>query len=394
MLVPPLGLKIVAAASVLAVSWHVLAPNTAERPAPGNATGRVRFVKDANTSFDAEDVRANAAWINRHFFRMTGYSAWFDRNLGWYRRARVYADAYGIYKGEALASKHPAWIVRDAAGNKLYIPFHCSGGSCPLFAADISNRAWRSHYISTVKAALAKGYAGVFVDDVNMWANTSNGAGQLVAPIDHNTGKPMTDEVWRAYMVRFMEEVRAAIPGREITHNQVWYAGGGPTANAQVAQAVRQANWINIEFGVNDQSLGGGTGEHSLSSLLGYVDAVHSLGASIDMSGGGTSVHEMEYQLAGYFLVNNGNDLVTGSNSQTVKRFWRGWGGSLGEAQAPRTRSSEGLFERKFTHGLVCLNEPGASTKTITLPSPMKNLAGQTVTSVTLPASSAAVLRN
>jgi hypothetical protein len=102
----------------------------------------------------------------------------------------------------------------------------------------------------------------------------------------------------------------------------------------------------------------------------------------------------MEYQLAGYFLVNNGNDLVTGSNSQTVRRFWRGWGGSLGEAQAPRTRSSEGLFERKFTHGLVCLNEPGASTKTITLPSPMKNLAGQTVTSVTLPASSAAVLRN
>ncbi|HEX4187770.1 MAG TPA: putative glycoside hydrolase [Solirubrobacteraceae bacterium] len=394
MLAPQLGLKIIAAAAVLGLSWHFLAPGTAERTAAGNGTGEVRLVKDANTVFDDEDVQANAGWINRHFYRMTGYSPWFDRNLGWYQRARLYADAYGIYKGSALASRHPNWIVRDVAGNKLYIPFQCSGGSCPLFAADISNRAWRSNYIATVKAAVARGYIGVFVDDVDMWANTSNGAGRLVAPIDHNTGKPMTDEVWRAYMVRFMEELRAAIPGREITHNQVWYAAGGPAASAQVAQAVRQANWINIEFGVNDRSLGGGTGEHSLSSLLSYVDAVHALGASIDMSGSGTSAGEMEYSLAGYLLVDDGSDLVTGSNSQTVRHLWRGWSVSLGDAQAPRTRTSEGLFERKFTHGLVYLNEPGASTKTIALTSPMKNIAGQTVTSVTLAASSAAVLRN
>jgi hypothetical protein len=394
MLVPSIGLKIAAAAGVLALSWHVLAPSTAESPGPGSGTGQVRFVKDANTSFDAEDVRANAAWINQHFYRMTGYSPWFDRNLGWYHRARLYADAYGIYKGSAVASKHQAWIVRDAAGNRLYIPFHCAGGSCPLFAADISNRAWRAYYISHVRAAIAKGYLGVFVDDVDMWANTSNGAGQAVPPVDHNNGKPMTDEVWRSYMVRFMEELRAAIPGREITHNQVWYAAGGPAANAQVAQAMRQANWINIEFGVNDKSLGGGTGGHSLSSLLAYVDAVHALGASIDMSGSGSSAHELEYSLAGCFLVNNGSDLVTGSNAQSVKHFWRGWGVSLGEAQGARTRNTEGLFERRFTHGRVYLNEPGASTKTIKLPSPMKNVAGQTVASVTLPAASAAVLRN
>ncbi len=92
--------------------------------------------------------------------------------------------------------------------------------------------------------------------------------------------------------------------------------------------------------------------------------------------------------------MNNGRDLVTGNNAQTVKHLWRGWGVSLGEAQGPRTRSSDGLFERKFTHGLVYLNEPGASPKTIKLTSPMKNVSGQTVTSVTLPASSAAVLRN
>jgi Hypothetical glycosyl hydrolase family 15 len=367
-----------------------------EEPPPGNGngTGQVRFVKDANSSFDAQDIKANSAWINEHFYRMTGYSPWFDGNLSWYHRARVYDDAYAIYKGSSLASEHPEWIVRDASGNKLYIPFRCSGGSCPQYAADISNPAWRSHYISTLKTTLAKGYIGVFVDDVDMWANTSNASGQLVAPIDHNTGKPMTDEIWRGYFVTFMEELRAATAGYEITQNQLWYVAGGPAGNARIAQSMRQANCINIEFGVDDNSLTGGTGSLSVNSLLNYVDAVHSLGTAIDMGGDGTSLQERQYTLAGYFLVNSGNDLVSGNDSQTVTKFWPGWSVNLGEAKGPRSRTPAGLFERKFTHGLVYLNEPGATNKTITLPSAMKNLAGKTVTSIKLSASSGAVLHN
>lgn len=364
-----------------------------EEPPP-NGTGQVRFVKDANSSFDAEDIQANSAWINEHFYRMTGYSPWFDRNLGWYHRARVYDDAYAIYKGSSLASEHAAWIVRDAGGNKLYIPFDCSGGSCPQYAADISNPAWRSYYISTLKTTLAKGYIGVFVDDVDMWANTSNGSGQLVAPIDHNTGKPMTDEIWRGCFATFMEELRAATAGYEITQNQVWNVAGGPAGDARIARSMRQAHWVNIEFGVDDSGLTGGTGSLSVNSLLNYVDAVHSLGTAVDMGGRGGSLQARQYTLAGYFLVNNGNDLVTGNSSQTVTNFWPGWGVNLGAAEGPRSRTPAGLFTRKFTRGIVYLNEPGATTKTVVLPSPMKNLAGKTVTSITLSASSGAVLHN
>ncbi len=368
-------------------------PLAEETTPPGDGSGQVRLVKDANSSFDAEDILANATWINAHFYRMTGYSPWFDLNLGWYRRTRAYEDAYAIYKGSALAREHPGWIVRDANGNKLYIPYGCSGGSCPQYAADISNPAWRSHYVSTVKATLAKGYIGVFVDDVDMWANTGNGLGQRVAPIDHNTGKPMSDEVWRGYFATFMEELRAATPGYEITQNQVWYAGGGPTANSRIAQSMRQADCINVELGVDDKGLTGGTGSLSVYSLLNYIDAVHSLGAFVDMGGNGTSLQQLQYTLAGYLLVNDGRDLVTGNNSQTVTSFWSGWGVNLGEAEGPRSRTPEGLFKRRFTNGIVYLNEPGASTKTIVLPTAMKNVAGQTVSTVTLPASSGAVLR-
>jgi hypothetical protein len=361
-----------------------------EPPAPVGA-GQVRLVKDANSSFDAWDNASNAAWINEHFYRMTGYTPWFDKNLSWYPRARVYADAYGIYPDSALAREHPEWIATDRSGRRLWIPYACAGGSCMLYAGDISNPAFRNHWIAELAATLAKGYIGVFVDDVDMWANTSNGSGQLVPAIDHNTRQPMSDETWRGYLATFMQELRNATPGYEVTQNQVWNAPAGPS-NARVAQTIGAADWIHLEFGVVAPWLNGGTAGGSLYALLKYCDEVHALGTAIDMSGYAQSAREMEYTLAGYFLINDGTDIVTTSDNQTVSHFWPGWTVELGAAQAARSRSADGLFQRPFTRGMVYLNEPGASAKTIRLARPMTNSSGQTVSSVTLAASSAAVL--
>jgi hypothetical protein len=362
-----------------------------EAPA-GNATGQVRLIKDADSSFDLQDTQANSAWINENFSRMLTYSSWFDKNLGWYTRAMAYDDAYAIYPGSALAKEHPGWIATDALGAKLYIPWGCSGGSCPQYAADISNAAYRAHWISELKSTLAQGYAGVFVDDVDTWANTSNGIGTLLAPIDHNTGLPMTDAVWRSYLAKFMEELRSALPGYEIMQNQVWYKGGGPH-NVYVASMLRNADWTMIEHGVTDGGITGGTGEFSLYHLLSYVNEVHALGTAVDIGGDANNIPSMEYTLAGYFLVNDGKDLVQVSDSQGVSNLWPGWKVSLGEAQESWTRAANGLFDRDFSRGVVYLNEPGASTKTITLPAPMLNSSGETVTSVTLGPKTAAVLR-
>ena len=38
------------------------------------------------------------------------------------------------------------------------------------------------------RPTIAKGYKGIFVDDVNLAFNVGNGAGQTVAPIDPRTG--------------------------------------------------------------------------------------------------------------------------------------------------------------------------------------------------------------
>ncbi|TMK99114.1 MAG: hypothetical protein E6G34_06355 [Actinobacteria bacterium] len=359
-------------------------------PPASGAGGEVRFVKNADSSFDAEDFEANGAWMREHFSRMITYSPFFDSRTSWYPNAWAYQDAYAIYVGSALAKEHPEWIVKDAAGEVLYIPW---GNPPTQYAADISNPAFRSFWIQRMKAIVAHGYAGVFVDDVDMWANTSNYNLQKQTPISRVTGQPMSDESWREYLAMFMAELRAALPACEIVHNNVWYAAGGPSQNKYVEAEMKAANVINVERGVNDSGLTGGTGQWSLYNLFHFIDLAHGLGDSVLLDGKATDVSAMEYNLAAYFLISNGKDFVKGGGStQNVKSFWPGWSVNLGEPTGPRERASSGLWKRSFRGGAVYLLEPGASPQTIALPTAMKSVTLGVVGSITLSPGQAAVL--
>ena len=187
--------------------------------AAADSAGTVHFVRSADSAFDrftSSPSPSEQAWLQAHMWRMTVWSPYFDSRTSWYPNGWVYDDAYAIYTGEPLASQHPEWILRDAQGNKLYIPWGCSGGSCPQYAADISNPAFRRYWIEDLVARAARGYRGVFIDDVNMNRQVSNGQEELVAPIDSNTNQPMSDAAWRQYMAQFMRELRAALPNAEI----------------------------------------------------------------------------------------------------------------------------------------------------------------------------------
>ena len=72
---------------------------------------------------------------------------------------------------------------------------------------------------------LAKGYAGIYIDDVNLYRKVSNGLGQAVAPIDPRTGAAMSEPTWQRYLGDHMQGVRAAFPTTEIVHNSIWFAG-------------------------------------------------------------------------------------------------------------------------------------------------------------------------
>ena len=77
----------------------------------------------------------------------------------------------------------------------LYVAFACSGGTCPQYAADTSNPAFRQWWIGFVQSAISPGYKGVWIDDVNMLVEVSDGTGAQVFPVDPATGQPFVYQV-------------------------------------------------------------------------------------------------------------------------------------------------------------------------------------------------------
>jgi len=379
---------------IIAVAAAIACSPVFAGAASADTAGTVHFVRSADSSFDPYTSSPSPeaqAWMRTHMWRMMVWSPYFDERTSWYGQGWVYDDAYAIYKGSQLASQHPEWILKDSTGNRLYIPYACSGGSCPQYAGDISNPAYRRYWIEEARTRLVHGYRGLFVDDVNMEERTGNGEGQQIAPIDPTTGQAMTAQAWRGYMAEFMAEIRAAFPSSEIVHNALWFANShAGTADPSIRREIESANYVYLERGVNDSGLTGGSGPWSLNALFSFVDEVHALGRGIVLDGASGEPQGMEYNLASYFLLSTGNDAVSASG-QTPDNWWAGLNVNLGEATDGRHPWSN-LLRRDFTGGMVLVNPPGSPTQTVSLGSAMQEAGGAGVSTVTLPAASGVVL--
>jgi hypothetical protein len=122
-----------------------------------------------------------------------------------------------------------------------------------------------------------------------------------------------------------------------------------------------------------------------------FIDAVHSAGRHVVLQSYANDTTSAEYNLAGYFLINDGRDYLSSTLGSLQSNWWSGYETDLGDAKGGRYMWN-GVWRRDFTRGFVLLNEPGASTKTLSLGGSYKNRAGNTVTSVTLGAARGAVL--
>ncbi len=135
------------------------------------AAGTVKFEMRTSSAFDvytSSPTSAVKAWMPAHFWRFQTDAPYFNSQLSWMPNSWVYIDSYAIYTNASVATGHPDWILTDASGKKLYIPWGCSSGTCPQYAADISDPAFRSWWISSAAAQLAAGYKGIWIDDVNL----------------------------------------------------------------------------------------------------------------------------------------------------------------------------------------------------------------------------------
>ena len=356
----------------------------------GQSAGDIPFAKPAESNFDVftkSPTTAQQQWMRDHYSRMRTYAPYFDSRLSWFSNAWSYEGAYNIYKGNE-SGPLDQYVLRDAAGNRLYIPFACSNGSCTQYAADIGDPGWRRHYIDIAKARIAKGYKGIFVDDVNLAFKVSNGNGSFVAPIDERTGQTMTLDSWQRYFAEFMEQLRAELPSHvEIVHNQVYFHAG--LANTYVRRAIEAASHIEIERGVIDTGIVGGTGTYGYETVLKWAEYIHSRGKGVIWDA--QSSWGREYQIATHFLVSNGLDGLAHPDGANPDNWWSGYDTELGEPLGARY-SWNGVFRRDFERGIVLVNQPGQTTKSLSLGNSFKTLAGTSVTSVSLPAREGQVL--
>jgi hypothetical protein len=364
---------------------------SSEAPANVNpaAAGTVKFFVDAKSNFDAwtkDPSEEQKAFMRENYYRMQTYSSYFDKRLTWYPNAWVYKDAYALKPKWTVTSENPDWILKDADGNLLYIPYACSDGACSQYAADLGNYEFRNWWMDELEATMSAGYIGVWIDDVNLKWRVGNGDGDSVKPIDPRTGVEMTYADYQRYFAEFMEAIRTRFPNAEIAHNAIWPAKPADDNDQYIRRQILAADYVNLERGVTD-NLKGGSGTYGFESFLNYVDWVHSLGRNVILDDDDDdTIRERDFELAVYFLINNGNDLIGADGDRSrmnPDNFWAGYKTYLGEALGERYRQN-GIFRRDFECGVVLANSPGEPSRSVSLGELMTDLNGALISSVTL----------
>lgn len=358
--------------------------------------GNVRFAMRTDSSFDTYTTSPSSStkqWLDQHFWRMQTTTPYFDSGLSWFPNAWAYEDLYGVHTSDSLVNQHPDWILKDAQGNRMYIPYACSNGACTQYAFDPGNSGFVNWWISNAEAVLGKGYVGLWIDDVNMEFRVGNGSGTQVAPVDPRTGTTMTYTAWKQYIASFVTQIRTKVkvvyPNATLVHNSIWYAGGtARDSDPSVISQIEAADYINNERGISDPGLTSGTGVWSVNAFLAYVDRVHSRGKYVIMD---EYTFNGDYGIAGYFLVSTGEDAF-GNHLVTPNNWFSGYNAQLGSPSAARYTWNN-LLRRDFSNGMVLLNLPQSATVTVNLPATYTNTAGQKVSKVTLAAGQAAVLQ-
>jgi hypothetical protein len=361
-----------------------------------SAPGTVKFFVDAGADFAAwldQPTESEKQFMRDHYYRMQTYAPDFDARLSWYPKAWEYQDAYAMQVSGSLWADHPEWVLKDASGNYLYIPFGCNGSTCPQYAGDIGNPAFRADWIAKQQLTMAAGYIGLWIDDVNMASiKVGNGNGSAVTPIDPRTGQAMTLANWRRYFAEFMEDIRAAFPDLEIAHNVHWWAD---TNDTFVARQLLAADYINFERGITDSGITKGTGTYGFETFIALVDWLHAQDRQVILDDDDdTGNQARDYELAFYHLVNDGGDMLgaDGDRSRmTPGNFWSGYTTDLGMAAGGHFKWQE-LLRRDFECGMVLVNQPGMPSITVALDETYTTIEGQSATSVTLVASSGHIL--
>lgn len=369
--------------------------------------GCVHFMMRTDSLFDqynqpTQSTQASRNFINSHFWRMQTSYGYFDpAGLTWDKNVWAYLNSTSVVVGDAVTSQHPEWVLKQGPepnGAWSYNGY-CSGnpGTSDRYAMDVGDPGYRAWWISQAQGVVARGYKGLWIDDVKMDGPGSSDVNcNYKVPWDDRTGAPMTLQAWEQYVADFMTQVRAALPGVEIQHNSIFYAGAKPDGSDPIVQQeMRAANYVNRERGVSEgmDGTGGPTDPYSLESYLNYCDYAHAQGAYVDIQEFHTNG---DYPVAVYYLISSGRDLLGNNDIGRVN----GGGDNPGPDGAPQNWPTNydvklgnplgaryvwnNLLRRDFTNGFVLVNRPGWGNNTQAITGNYNDSNGNRVSSVTL----------
>jgi hypothetical protein len=361
--------------------------------------GKIKFAKPAQADLENTGIAQNSGFISSRYWRVRAYPPSWDAYLSWFPGAWGYKDAYALYNPAAypagrVAAPNMNWVLKDAQGRPLYIPFACDGTKCTQYAADMGNPDFRRWWIDGATQFIRSGYKGVFVDDMTLYPRVGDASGHGVRPIDPRTGQLMTDAAWARYAVEFVEQVGTAVkavrPDAEVVSNILWYAPAlGGAQDEYVKRLIAANDYLEIERGYTDTHPESNP-TYSWQTCLRWVDYAHSQGKGIVADSYAGTRAGAEYELATSLLVNEGRDALSTGYRALPTNWWPGYETDLGAAKA-RRYAWNGGWRRDFERGSVIVAPPG-TTVTGSLGTQLTDLDGNPRTSVTLSEKSGVVL--
>ncbi|MBO9532245.1 MAG: hypothetical protein J7513_04630 [Solirubrobacteraceae bacterium] len=357
-------------------AWTSTRPDESAEPASASLAnftpGQLRYFgrTDGDDAWKTWFKPADTPPANRTWMQSKTYRTHIFQGDGspttWYRGGMMYAQLYTIDLADAQC--HPDWAMYDTNGGYLY----AQDGETPhkLIAGNIFNPAYRAFQVNRIKSwltASGTNFRGLWLDNVNLEVGDSGLTKQIqwndhlrqdangtwvggwdwnaarvgalsgaapgstppyVAPFvapgtgttlangcttKNGTTKP-TDTDWSNAVAGMVEQLRAAIPGKELLVNTPWFqtqrnvenynfitdvngrpVGGLPTtAGRRVVDSSDFVNfessfWVNAQFSgqappgtVGSSLLVGPSANHwSLDTIFRWIDGVHDRGKGI-----------------------------------------------------------------------------------------------------------------
>lgn len=398
-----------AAASIAVLAASTLTASVADsepaRPgAPPKPGGVALTWVPAHMSDNFDYTRARAIRIAKRHDLVTAPPVAFADHVRAMRRANpdltILAYENGtLVKADKVRHLRESAFAHDSNGRRI------TSGIWGTTLMSPTSPAWRRWVDGECHERVRLGrYDGCFMDSMGLGIFSPSQQFTGI-PVNPSTGSKYTQRQYRNAQARHADALRALSPGLvhafNVVQNDYRYwrdevrsrplALGRPAVQMEdflrgaatgVSDFPDREKWLRNVRVIQDLEAHNVTGLYSTKLWVSHTDA--------------QAAQWQGYAMATFLMGANGNSYFAFTRSRdragvTGRNAPYSMPNRLGRPERAMVRTHARIYKRPFRNGLAFVN-PGSSTVTVRLPSPMRRLNGQTVTSFRLPPKSGEVV--